>query len=64
MILDAPLLFETKILEYFCYPILLVYIEDTYKQKDRLMARNSLTEEQAQQRIDSQFPMDQKMTKS
>jgi len=25
--LDAPLLFETKILEYFCYPIIVVYCE-------------------------------------
>ena len=45
VILDAPLLFETKILEHVCYPILLVHLEDTHKQKERLMARNSLTDE-------------------
>ena len=28
VVLDAPLLFETKILEYFCYPIMTVYCED------------------------------------
>lgn len=28
VVLDAPLLFETKILEYFCYPIITVYCED------------------------------------
>lgn len=29
VVLDAPLLFETKILEYFCYPILVVSCEDS-----------------------------------
>lgn len=28
VILDAPLLFETKILEYFCYPIMVVFVSD------------------------------------
>lgn len=28
VVLDAPLLFESKILEYFCYPIIVVYIQD------------------------------------
>jgi dephospho-CoA kinase len=29
VVLDAPLLFETKILQYVCYPIVVVYCEDT-----------------------------------
>lgn len=28
VILDAPLLFESKYLEYFCYPICCIYISD------------------------------------
>ena len=28
VVLDAPLLYEAKILEWFCYPILVVYTED------------------------------------
>jgi len=28
VVLDAPLLFETKFLEYFCFPILVVFISD------------------------------------
>ena len=28
VILDAPLLFESKILEHFCFPIMCVYISD------------------------------------
>ena len=31
VVLDAPLLFESKILEWFCFPILVVTIEDTDK---------------------------------
>ena len=28
VVLDAPLLYETKIIEYFCYPIIVVFCED------------------------------------
>lgn len=28
VILDAPLLFENKVLEHFCYPIVVIAIED------------------------------------
>lgn len=28
VLLDAPLLFETKFLQYFCFPILVVFISD------------------------------------
>ena len=28
VVLDAPLLFETKLLEYFCYPIIVVYCDN------------------------------------
>lgn len=53
VVLDAPLLFETKILEYFCYPIIVVYCEDGQKQLKRLMERNTLTEEEAMRKINS-----------
>jgi dephospho-CoA kinase len=29
VVIDAPLLFETKLLEYFVYPILVVYCDNT-----------------------------------
>jgi len=29
VVLDAPLLFESKLLEYFCYPILVVYCDNS-----------------------------------
>lgn len=53
LVLDAPLLFETKILEYFCFPIIVVYIEDRQTQVKRLMDRNSLTEDDAVKKMNS-----------
>ena len=29
VVLDAPLLYETRILEYFCYPNIVVYCDNT-----------------------------------
>ena len=29
VVIDAPLLFETRLLEWFCYPILVIYTEDS-----------------------------------
>ena len=43
VVMDAPLLYETRLLEYFCYPILVVYT-DSNTQLDRLMGRNNLNE--------------------
>ena len=44
VILDAPLLFETKILEHFCYPIITVYVQDYEMQLERFMNRNNFEE--------------------
>jgi dephospho-CoA kinase len=35
--LDAPLLFETRVLEYICYPIIVVHLADEQETKKRLM---------------------------
>lgn len=64
MILDAPTLYETKILEYMCYPIIVVFIDDDEKQINRLMARNLLTKEQAVSRINSQMSIKLKLAKA
>ena len=53
--LDAPLLFETKILEYICFPIIVVYLADKKVQVQRLMERNEISEEEALQKIKSQI---------
>ena len=65
VILDAPLLFESKFLEHICCPIITVCVPDKALQLERLVLRNpSLTKEQALQRINSQFPIDVKIQKS
>ncbi|KAB2334191.1 dephospho-CoA kinase [Bacillus mesophilum] len=55
IILDIPLLFESK-LEYLADQTLLIYV-DEQTQLARLMARNKLTEDEAKARIRSQLPL-------
>lgn len=40
VVLDAPLLFESRVLEYICHPIIVVGIDNEELQRKRLMARN------------------------
>jgi dephospho-CoA kinase len=61
VVLDAPLLFETKIFEWFCFPIITVFIKDESVQLQRLMDRNGLTIEEAKAKIDAQMPITLKM---
>ena len=54
VVLDAPLLFESKILAWICHPIITVAITDKDKQRERLMNRNkALTKKEADAKIDS-----------
>lgn len=65
VVLDAPLLYETKLLEYFCYPILVVYCDNNQEQLRRLMIRNpQMTEDEALKRIGSQMPIGVKVRKA
>ena len=59
VILDIPLLFESK-LEHFVERIVVVGTTPE-NQKQRLMARNNFTEQQAEERIASQIPITDKM---
>ncbi|MCP8967419.1 dephospho-CoA kinase [Ectobacillus ponti] len=59
VVLDIPLLFESK-LEYLADRILLVYVDEE-TQLQRLMQRNRLSEEEAKARIASQMPLAQKI---
>lgn len=59
VILDIPLLFESK-LEHFVEHIVVVGTTAEI-QKQRLMARNDFTEHQAEERIASQIPITDKM---
>ncbi|MED3622708.1 dephospho-CoA kinase [Neobacillus thermocopriae] len=59
IVLDIPLLFESK-LAYLVDKTILVYV-DQETQLKRLMARNQLTVEEAKARIHSQMPLAEKI---
>ncbi|RDI44236.1 dephospho-CoA kinase [Falsibacillus pallidus] len=59
IILDIPLLFESK-LTYMADKVLLVYVDEK-TQLHRLMERNGLSESEASARIHSQMPLKQKV---
>jgi dephospho-CoA kinase len=59
VVLDIPLLFESK-LTYMVDKTLLVYV-DTETQLQRLIARNNLSVEDANARIRSQLPLSDKL---
>ncbi|KAJ8364590.1 hypothetical protein SKAU_G00134210 [Synaphobranchus kaupii] len=59
VVLDVPLLFETRRLTRFLNHTVVVYC-DPATQLSRLMQRDGLTQEQAEQRIASQMPMNEK----
>ena len=61
VVLEAPTLFETKVLTWMCHPIIVVSISDESLQLKRLMARNKdLTKEQAENKIKAQMPLKMK----
>ena len=47
VVFDAPLLFETRILEHICFPIITVAIMDEDKLRRRLMDRDKSSREDA-----------------
>ncbi|MDF2815905.1 MAG: dephospho-CoA kinase [Paenibacillus sp.] len=58
VVVDVPLLFESQ-LSYMFSEVLLVYIPAAL-QLERLMKRDSLTQEQAELRLSSQMPIEDK----
>ncbi|KAL5280460.1 dcakd.2 family protein [Megaselia abdita] len=63
VILDLPLLFETGIFLGFIHKIICVNC-DQEEQINRLIARNSLSFEDAEKRVKSQMPLEEKCEKS
>ena len=62
VILMIPLLFEAG-LEEWCSEIWVVHCT-ALQQKERLMARNNCTEAEAMQRIEAQWPIDNKVNRA
>lgn len=64
-IIDAPMLFETKILKFICFPIITLYIDNDDKLIERILARNpELTGEEIKARIKNQMPVQLKLENS
>ena len=63
IVLDAPLLFESRYLEYLCFPIIVVYMRDQNFQIQRIIARDKITETEALNKIKSQWPIEIKIKK-
>ena len=59
MVLDAPLLFETR-LSLLCGATVVVHVRDEV-QLNRLMARDKFDHDEAQRRIAAQMPLAQKV---
>lgn len=59
VVLDIPLLFESQLMDYV-EKIIVVYVDEQI-QLERLMTRDQSSEQDAQQRIDSQLPLKDKV---
>ena len=59
MLIDAPILYETKVLEYICYPVVVVGCPENI-QLERLQKRNEYSEKEAEDRVRSQMPLQEK----
>ena len=62
MVLDAPLLFETK-LSLVCGATVVVHVREE-AQLSRLVARDKFSRDEAERRIAAQMPLEQKVAKA
>lgn len=60
-ILDAPLLYETGILQWVCYPVVVVYVGDRKEWVRRIMERDGCDAKAAEQKIKNQLPIEEKV---
>jgi dephospho-CoA kinase len=63
VMIDAPILYETKYLEYICFPIIVVGCP-TEVQIQRMVENRGMTEDEARARIGSQMPIELKKKKA
>jgi dephospho-CoA kinase len=60
VVIDAPTLYETKFLVKFCKEIIVIAVKPE-TQLERLMTRDGSTKEEAESRIQSQIPIEEKV---
>ena len=56
ILIDAPILYETKVLTHICFPIIVVGCSESTQIK-RMMEDRKMSEEEAKLRIQSQMPL-------
>ena len=61
VVLDAPLLYESKFLEFLCFPTIVIAVLDEDKLRKRLMDRDKSGREDAQKRINAQWSLQRKV---
>ena len=61
ILLDAPILYESKYLQYICFPIIVVYMSNENAQIRRIQVRDKLSTEEVKRRINSQMPISKKL---
>jgi len=64
IVIDSPLLFETKLFTYLNYPIAVVHCGSESLQVERLRARNPQSEEEALNKIRAQMPITEKIKRA
>lgn len=64
VLIDAPLLYETGVLEWICYPVAVVYVSDEKVWLDRIKARDNCSEDEAKLKISNQMPIKLKVAKA
>jgi dephospho-CoA kinase len=61
VVLDAPLLYESKVLAWLCYPIIVVHIKEEDIWMSRLKKRDQISTEQAAQKMNAQLAIEKKV---
>lgn len=64
ILLDAPLLYETKVLEHFCFPVIVLHVQNEDLWLERLMKRDTISKLEAKTKIECQMSISQKVRRA
>jgi dephospho-CoA kinase len=64
VVIDAPVLYESGVLEWICYPVVVVYVSDKKLWLKRLTERDQCSEEEAILKIKNQMPIEAKVARA
>jgi dephospho-CoA kinase len=64
VVIDAPLLYESGVLVWLCYPVAVVHVSDKQLWLERLMQRDACSEADALLKIKNQMPIEAKIAQA